>query len=196
MMLAAQHPVVRRDAGRAVRHRQRHHAAAGRGQSLRGRDRPAGDRRRRGSTWCRRSTRLGTMLAPLFGGYLILGRSKGGTAEAGTVLTAAERLADAQSVHLPYVMVAVVLVVLAVVIARYPLPAMGAATRRAAKRGAQAPFAVAAPQPRVRRAGDLHLPDRRDRRRQPVHQLRLASRTSATSPTSRPGATSSCCGAG
>src|SRR5918995_797839 len=29
----------------------------------------------------------GTMLAPLFGAYLILGRSKGGTAEAGSVLT-------------------------------------------------------------------------------------------------------------
>jgi FHS family L-fucose permease-like MFS transporter len=75
----------------------------------------------------------GTMLAPLFGAYLILGRSKGGTAEAGTVLTAAERLADAQSVILPYGLVAVVLVVLAVVIARYPLPAMGEATRRHAK---------------------------------------------------------------
>ena len=42
---------------------------------------------------------LGTTLAPLFGAYLILGRSSGGTAEAGTVLTQAERLADAQSVH-------------------------------------------------------------------------------------------------
>ena len=94
----------------------------------------------------------GTMLAPLFGAYLILGRSKGGTAEAGTVLTAAERLADAQSVMLPYGLVAVVLVVLAVVIARYPLPAMGAATRRAAQGGTPAPFAVAASQPRLRRA--------------------------------------------
>jgi MFS transporter, FHS family, L-fucose permease len=75
----------------------------------------------------------GTMLAPLFGAYLILGRSKGGTAEAGTVLTQAERLADAQSVILPYGLVAVVLVVLAVVIARYPLPAMGTATQRVAK---------------------------------------------------------------
>ncbi|SFR82347.1 sugar MFS transporter [Sphingomonas jatrophae] len=75
----------------------------------------------------------GTMLAPLFGAYLILGRSKGGTAEAGTVLTQAERLADAQSVILPYVLVAAVLVVLAVVIARFPLPAMGAATQRLAK---------------------------------------------------------------
>ena len=75
----------------------------------------------------------GTMLAPLFGAYLILGRSKGGTAEAGAVLTQAERLADAQSVVLPYVLVAVVLVVLAVVIARFPLPAMGSATSRLAK---------------------------------------------------------------
>ncbi|HEX8444978.1 MAG TPA: sugar MFS transporter [Sphingomonas sp.] len=75
----------------------------------------------------------GTMLAPLFGAYLILGRSKGGTAEAGTVLTQAERLADAQSVVLPYVLVAIVLVVLAVIIARFPLPAMGASTSRHAK---------------------------------------------------------------
>ena len=75
----------------------------------------------------------GTMLAPLFGAYLILGRSKGGTASADTVLTQAERLADAQSVILPYGLVAGVLVVLALVIARFPLPAMGSATRRLAR---------------------------------------------------------------
>ncbi|WBO23235.1 sugar MFS transporter [Sphingomonas abietis] len=75
----------------------------------------------------------GTMLAPLFGAYLILGRSKGGTAKAGTVLTQAERLADAHSVILPYVLVAVVLCVLAIVIARFPLPAMGTATARMAR---------------------------------------------------------------
>lgn len=67
----------------------------------------------------------GTVLAPLFGAYLILGRSKSGTAAAGTVLTEAERLADAQSVILPYGLVAVTLVLLALVIARFPLPAMG-----------------------------------------------------------------------
>ncbi|MEJ5977382.1 sugar MFS transporter [Novosphingobium sp. PS1R-30] len=66
----------------------------------------------------------GTMLAPMFGAYLILGRSKGGTAEAGVVLTEAERLADAQSVILPYGLVAAVLLILAVVIAKFPLPAM------------------------------------------------------------------------
>ncbi len=75
----------------------------------------------------------GTMLAPSFGAYLILGRSVGGTVKSGTVLTPAQRLADAHSVVLPYVIVAVVLVILAVVIARFPLPAMGSATSRVAK---------------------------------------------------------------
>ena len=74
----------------------------------------------------------GTMLAPMFGAYLILGRSKGGTATSEVVLTQAERLADAQSVILPYGLVAVVLVILAVIIARFPLPAMGSATQRLA----------------------------------------------------------------
>jgi len=74
----------------------------------------------------------GTMLAPMFGAYLILGRSKGGTAKSDVVLTQTERLADAQSVILPYGLVAVVLVVLAIVIARFPLPAMGSATQRLA----------------------------------------------------------------
>jgi len=76
---------------------------------------------------------LGTTLAPLFAGYLILGRSKGGTSEADVVLTAAERYADAQSVILPYLIVAVVLIVLAVVIARFPLPALGQASQRATR---------------------------------------------------------------
>jgi len=77
---------------------------------------------------------LGTTLAPLFGGYLILGRSASGTAAAGAHdMTLAARLADAQSVQLPYLIVAAVLVLLAVVISRFPLPDMGATTRRAAK---------------------------------------------------------------
>jgi FHS family L-fucose permease-like MFS transporter len=81
---------------------------------------------------------LGTTLAPLFGGYLILGRSASGNLAAGTTLTAAERLADAQSVQLPYLIVAAILVVLAVVIARFPLPAMGGGAGEAAKRAAKA----------------------------------------------------------
>ncbi|WP_338466161.1 sugar MFS transporter [Novosphingobium sp. ZN18A2] len=76
---------------------------------------------------------MGTMLAPMFGAYLILGRSKSGTAAAGTVLTPAERLADAHSVILPYALVAGVLVILAIVIARFPLPAMNSANSRVAK---------------------------------------------------------------
>ena len=75
----------------------------------------------------------GTMLAPLFGAYLILGRSKSGTSAVGTVLSEAERMADAQSVILPYGLVAVVLVVLAIVIARFPLPTMGTSNARVAK---------------------------------------------------------------
>ncbi|WP_206367679.1 sugar MFS transporter [Sphingomonas piscis] len=74
---------------------------------------------------------LGTTLAPLFGGYLILGRSTGGTSVAGAApLTAEERLADAQAVQLPYLLVALTLVALAFVIARYRLPDMAAGTRR------------------------------------------------------------------
>ncbi|MCJ2056836.1 hypothetical protein MKL09_09745 [Methylobacterium sp. J-048] len=73
-----------------------------------------------------------------FGGYLILGRSASGNVAAGTTLSPAERLADAQSVQLPYLIVAAILVVLAVVIARFPLPAIGGggdAAKQAAKAG-------------------------------------------------------------
>jgi MFS transporter, FHS family, L-fucose permease len=73
---------------------------------------------------------LGTTLAPLFGGYLILGRSVSGTTRSG-LASVAERLMDARAVQLPYLIVAAVLVVLAVVIARCKLPDMGAQTRRA-----------------------------------------------------------------
>ena len=76
---------------------------------------------------------LGTTLAPLFAGYLILGRSKSGTAGTNVVLTAAERHADAQSVILPYVIVAIALVLLAVVMGRVKLPAIGQATQRTSR---------------------------------------------------------------
>ena len=75
---------------------------------------------------------MGTTLAPLFGGYLILGRSTSGTSQSNAALTYAERMADAQAVQLPYLIVAVVLVVLSLVIARYKLPDIAAATRRLA----------------------------------------------------------------
>ena len=75
---------------------------------------------------------MGTTLAPLFGGYLILGRSTSGTEVGVTVLTSAQRFADARSVQLPYLIVAGVLVVLAFVIARFRLPEFGQANRRVA----------------------------------------------------------------
>lgn len=65
---------------------------------------------------------MGTTFAPLFGGWLILSRSTGGTSSADRVLTDAERLADARSVELPYLIVAAVLVLLAFIIYRSRLP--------------------------------------------------------------------------
>src|SRR5439155_10363362 len=53
----------------------------------------------------------GDVLAPMFGGYLILSRTTGGTTIEGTQLTAAQRMADAQATQLPYLIVALVLVV-------------------------------------------------------------------------------------
>ncbi|HTY51460.1 MAG TPA: sugar MFS transporter [Steroidobacteraceae bacterium] len=73
---------------------------------------------------------LGTTLAPLFGGYLILGRSASGTGLADRTLSAAQRLADARAVQLPYLIVAGVLIVLAIIIGRFRLPDMGVETRR------------------------------------------------------------------
>ena len=75
----------------------------------------------------------GSALAPLFGAWLILARTTAGTAEANAALTEAEKLADARSVELPYIGIAIVLILLAVVFARLKLPDLGAATRRVAK---------------------------------------------------------------
>ena len=74
---------------------------------------------------------MGTFFAPYFGGYLILSRTMGGTSLEGTQLTQAERLLDAQATQLPYIMVAVVLVILAVVFWRAKLPTLGEESRRA-----------------------------------------------------------------
>lgn len=75
---------------------------------------------------------MGTTFAPLFGGYLILSRTISGTSADGAILSAEQRLADAQAVQLPYLIVAGVLVLLAFVIARSNLPSLGEQTRRAA----------------------------------------------------------------
>jgi FHS family L-fucose permease-like MFS transporter len=75
---------------------------------------------------------MGTTFAPLFGGYLILSRSvSGNQVEGDAALTQAQRLADAQSVQLPYLIVAVVLGLIAIMIWRSKLPQLGSATQRA-----------------------------------------------------------------
>jgi FHS family L-fucose permease-like MFS transporter len=73
----------------------------------------------------------GDVLAIVFGRYLILGRTTAGTSAEGTQLTYAQRMADAQATELPYLIVAIVLAILAVVIARAHLPALGSSTQRA-----------------------------------------------------------------
>jgi MFS transporter, FHS family, L-fucose permease len=79
---------------------------------------------------------MGTTLAPLFGGYLILSQSHSGTALEGVELSPEQRIADAQAVQAPYVIVAIALVGLALVIARSRLPDPGstAKTMAAAER--------------------------------------------------------------
>ncbi|MDB5675388.1 MAG: glucose/galactose transporter [Sphingomonas bacterium] len=80
----------------------------------------------------------GDVLAIVFGRYLILARTTAGTSAEGTQLSYAQRMADAQATELPYFIVAIVLAVLTVVIARAKLPALGTATQRAdasARRG-------------------------------------------------------------
>lgn len=78
---------------------------------------------------------MGSMLAPLFGGWLMLARSHSGTTETGgaTALTQAERLADAHAVELPYLIMAVMLALLALLMARVRLPDIAAAPQRASE---------------------------------------------------------------
>ncbi|CAN5412390.1 L-fucose:H+ symporter permease [soil metagenome] len=73
----------------------------------------------------------GDVLAIVFGRYLILGRTTAGTSAEGAHISYAQRMADAQATELPYLIVAIVLAILAVVIARAHLPALGAASQRA-----------------------------------------------------------------
>ena len=75
----------------------------------------------------------GDVLAILFGQSLILARTTAGTSAQGTKLTHAQRMADAQATELPYLIVAIVLAILAFLIARAKLPALGSATARASR---------------------------------------------------------------
>ena len=65
---------------------------------------------------------LGTLLAPLFGGLLILGRTKAGTTTGDLVQTLQDRMADARSVQMPYLGIAVVLFAIAVLFWTVRLP--------------------------------------------------------------------------
>jgi FHS family L-fucose permease-like MFS transporter len=76
---------------------------------------------------------LGTALAPLFGAYLIFGRSASGTARGAVTLSTQQRAADIHTVELPYVLIAVVLLALALLVWRVRLPDLGKETRRAAR---------------------------------------------------------------
>ncbi len=73
----------------------------------------------------------GTMLAPLFGGLLILGHSPA-AGRAAAHLTAAQRVASVHTVELPYALIAVVLLALAALVWRVRLPDLGKETRRMA----------------------------------------------------------------
>ncbi|WP_137679968.1 sugar MFS transporter [Aurantiacibacter suaedae] len=74
---------------------------------------------------------MGTFFAPYFGGYLILSRTVGGNSLEGAQLSLEQRVADAQATELPYLIVAIVLIVIAVVIWRSNLPQLGESTRKA-----------------------------------------------------------------
>jgi len=71
---------------------------------------------------------LGTTVAPIFGGMLIFGRSTSGVSTGG-VETASQRMLDAQAVQLPYGIIAAVLIVLALIVWRFPLPVLNEHTQ-------------------------------------------------------------------
>jgi FHS family L-fucose permease-like MFS transporter len=76
---------------------------------------------------------VGDTVAPMFGAWLILSRTKAGTADAGAVLSAADKIADARSVELPYIGIAIVLLVLAVIFSILKLPDLNASAKRVAR---------------------------------------------------------------
>lgn len=76
---------------------------------------------------------VGDTIAPMFGAWLILSRTKAGTADAGAVLTAADKIADARSVELPYIGIAIVLLLLAAIFSVLKLPDLSARAKRVAR---------------------------------------------------------------
>jgi FHS family L-fucose permease-like MFS transporter len=71
---------------------------------------------------------LGTLLAPLFGGILILSQTKAGTLANGAVTTLADRMSDARAVQMPYLGIALLLLALSAVMWLTRLPDVQART--------------------------------------------------------------------
>jgi len=67
---------------------------------------------------------LGTTVAPVFGGMLIFGRSASGTATSVGPGTLDQRMSDISTVQLPYVIIALILITLAVVVRFFRLPSL------------------------------------------------------------------------
>ncbi|GEL52468.1 sugar MFS transporter [Asaia bogorensis] len=80
---------------------------------------------------------LGTTLAPLFGGILIFGRSHESSTGGQLAETAGQHIQDAQMVQLPYGLIALVLLAMALVVWRFPLPSIDAGSRKMAAAGTQ-----------------------------------------------------------
>ena len=76
---------------------------------------------------------FGTVVAPIFGGLLILSTSASGVDTTHAVLTAQQRIADAQSVKLPYLFIVAVLITLAITVWRFRLPDIDITAHRRAK---------------------------------------------------------------
>jgi len=116
---------------------------------------------------------LGTTLAPLFGGFLISAAAPPvprGTA----ILTAQQRAADVRVVELPYLLIAVVLIALAVLVWRVRLRTSERNTP-SRTRGAFEAQPLASPQPGAWRAGDLPVSGRGDWCRLDRRELHLAA---------------------
>jgi len=76
---------------------------------------------------------VGDTVAPMFGTWLILSRTKAGTAVNDAVLTAADKIADARSVELPYIAIAIVLLLLAGIFSLLKLPDLHTDAKRVAR---------------------------------------------------------------
>ncbi|GBQ92759.1 sugar MFS transporter [Asaia krungthepensis] len=78
---------------------------------------------------------LGTTLAPLFGGVLIFARSHEDNAAGDAAASLTQRVQDAQMVQLPYGLIAIVLLIMAVIVWRFPLPAIDPGRHAALEHG-------------------------------------------------------------